>query len=235
MLGKPREAHDAYRKSANVAANSRRSLEYRSSIALSYVRQNQYTMADQEYTALAAEARQKKYSDLEASFHEAMALYQLDDLAALKHLDSAEEAIRNDQDLAAVVRDVHLAVIRRWRGVRSMHAGNPAMADVCIRVIEQKYESTENELIGDQLHALRGAWFTEQHKYREAIGELEQASDDPYSLELLARAKHETGDGPGAEAAERQLLSIHASTPEAVLVVEPARQKAGFSRTATNH
>jgi tetratricopeptide (TPR) repeat protein len=236
MLGKHQEAREAYRKSADVAANSRRSLEYRSSIALSYVRQNQYPLADQEYAALAAEAKSKKYADLEAAFHETMALYQLDDLAALKHLDAAEQAIRNDEDLAAVTRDEHLAVIRRWRGVRSMHAGNPAMADVCIRVLQQKYESTENELIGDQLHALRGAWLAEQHKYSEAIPELEQASDDAYALELLARAKREIGDGAGANAAERQLLSIHASTPDAVLVVEPARQKARVSATVTtNH
>jgi tetratricopeptide (TPR) repeat protein len=47
MLGKHEEAREAYRKSAVVAANARRSLEYRSSIALGYVRQNQYGLADQ--------------------------------------------------------------------------------------------------------------------------------------------------------------------------------------------
>jgi predicted Zn-dependent protease len=122
-----------------------------------------------------------------------------------------------------------MATTRRWRGVRSMHAGNPAMADVCIRVMEQKYESTENEFIGDQLHALRGAWFLGQKKFAEAIPELEQASDDAFSLELLARAKRESGDAAGAEAALRQLLAIHSSTMDAVLVVEPLRQKSTVS------
>jgi tetratricopeptide (TPR) repeat protein len=130
MLGNQDEAREAYRKSAVVAANARRSLEYRSSIALTYVRQNQFILADREYSGLAAEAKSQKYSDLEAGFYEAMALYQLDDLAAMKHLDKAEEAIRSDEDLATVTRDEHLAVIRRWRGVRSLHAGNPPMADV---------------------------------------------------------------------------------------------------------
>ena len=162
-----------------------------------------------------------------------MALYQADDLEAMKHLDAAEDAIRRDADLAALTRDEHMAVIRRWRGVRSLHAGNPAMTDVCIRVMQQRFESTENEFIGDQLHALRGAWLVEQHKYQEAIPELEQASDDAFSLDLLARAKRESGDAPGADATLRRLFAIHASTMDSVLVVEPARQKSAVSATAS--
>jgi predicted Zn-dependent protease len=234
MLGKEEEAREAYRKSALVAANPRRSLEYRSSIALAYLRRNQYALADKEYSALAAEAKSKKYTDLEAAFHEAMALYHLDDSAALRELDAAEAAIRNDADLATVTRDEHMAVIRRWRGVRSLHAGNSAMAEVCIRVLQQKYEATENEFIGDQLHTLRGALLVEQHKFQEAIPELEVVSDDAFSLDLLARAKREAGDAPGADAALRQLLAIHASTIDSVLVVEPARQKSTFSATAAS-
>jgi len=147
----------------------------------------------------------------------------------MKHLDAAEDAIRSDADLATVTRDEHMAVIRRWRGVRSLHAGNPAMADVCIRVMQQRYESTGNESIGDQLHALRGTWLVEQRKYQEAIPELEQASDDAFSLDLLARTKRESGDAPGADATLRRLFAIHASTMDSVLVVEPARQKSAVS------
>jgi len=96
-------------------------------------------------------------------------------------------------------------------------------------VMQQKYESTENEFIADQLHALRGAWLLEQKKFAEAIPELQQAGDDAFSLQLLARAKGESGDAAGAEAALRQLLAIHSSTMDAVLVVEPLRQKSNVS------
>jgi len=233
MLGNQDAAREAYHKSALVAANPRRSLEYRSSIALSYVRDNLYGFADREYAALAAEAKAQKYTDLEAGLQEAMALYQTDDLAALKHLDAAEDAIRDDADLATVTHDEHMAVIRRWRGVRSLHAGNPAMADVCIRVMQQRYEATENEFIGGQLHSLRGAWLLEQKKFTAAIAELEAASDDAFSLELLARAKREAGDGVGADVALHKLLAIHSSTMDSVLIVEPLRQKSALSATAS--
>lgn len=226
MLGDQDAARDAYEKSARVAANPRRSLEYRSSIALMFVRQGQYILADREYEKLAAEAKIRKYADLESTFHEAMALYQRDDLAAAKHLDAAEEAIRNDADLAVVTRDEHMAMIRRWRGIRSLHAGNSAMADVCLHVLQQKYDSSENEFVGEQLHALRGALLLDRHKPAEAVVELEDAGEDAFALELLARAKREAGDAQGADTALRHLLGIHASTMEAVLVVEPARQKA---------
>lgn len=225
MLGNQAAARDAYQKSAKVAANPRRNLEYRSSIALSYVRENMLGFADREYGELVQEAHGKRFTDLEAGFHEAMAMYQADDLAALRHLDAAESALREDADLAAVTRDEHMAVIRRWRGVRSLHHGNAPMAEVCLHVLEERYERTDNEGIGTQMHALRGALLMEQKKPIAAIAELEQTGDDPFSLDLLARAKRETGDGAGADAATRQLLGIHASTMESVLVVEPARTK----------
>jgi len=229
MLGNQQGAREAYEKSARVAANPRRALEYRSSIALSYVREKMYGFADREYAALVAQARARKFTDLEAGFHEAMALYQADDFAALKQLDAAEAAIRDDGELAAVTRDEHMAVVRRWRGIRSLHAGNAAMADVCLHVLQQRYEMSDNEWIGTQMHALRGALLLEQKKASEAIADLELAGDDAFSLELLARAKRELGDGSGAEAAMRQLLGIHASTMDSVLVVEPLREKASVS------
>jgi tetratricopeptide (TPR) repeat protein len=225
MLGNQAGARDAYAKSAKIAANPRRNLEYRSSVALSYVREGMLGFADREYMELVTEAHAKRYSDLEAGFHEAMAMYQADDLVAMKHLDAAEAAIRDDADLAAVTRDEHMAVIRRWRGVRSLHYGNGAMAEVCLHVLEDRYERTDNEWIGTQMHALHGALLMEKKKPLAAIAELEQTGDDAFSLDLLARAKREAGDGAGADAAVRQLLGIHASTMESVLVVEPARAK----------
>jgi tetratricopeptide (TPR) repeat protein len=225
MLGNQAGAREAYEKSAKIAANPRRNLEYRSSVALSYVREGMLGFADREYMELVTEARAKRYADLEAGLHEAMAMYQADDLVAMKHLDAAEAAIRDDADLAAVTRDEHMAVIRRWRGVRSLHYGNAPMAEVCLHVLEDRYERTDNEWIGTQMHALRGALLMEQKKPLAAIKELEQTGDDAFSLHLLARAKRETGDGTGADAAMRQLLGIHASTMDSVLVVEPARAK----------
>jgi tetratricopeptide (TPR) repeat protein len=55
MQGNQAAARKAYEKSARIAENARRSLEYRSSIALSYVRDGMSGFADREYTALAAE------------------------------------------------------------------------------------------------------------------------------------------------------------------------------------
>ena len=229
MLGNPAGAREAYEKSAKIAANPRRNLEYRSSVALSYVREGMLGFADREYLELVMEAHAKRHTDLEAGFREAMAMYQADDLVAMKHLDAAEAAIRDDADLAAVTRDEHMAVIRRWRGVRSLHYGNAPMAEVCLHVLEDRYERTDNEWIGTQMHALRGAILMEQKKPMAAIAELEQTGDDAFSLDLLARAKRETGDGTGADAAMRQLLGIHASTMDSVLVVEPARVKLSVS------
>jgi tetratricopeptide (TPR) repeat protein len=234
LLGNQEGAREAYERSVRLAANPRRSLEYRASIALSYVRENRYGFADREYTALAAEARQRKYTDLEAGFHEAMAMYSPDDAAALKQLDAAEAAIREDRDLAAVTRDENMAVVRRWRALRSLHAGNPAMAEVCLEVLAERYQLTDNEWIGTQMHALRGALLMQQKKFAAAISELEQTGDDAFSLDLLVRAKRETGDAPGAEAAMHQLLAIHASTLDSVLVVEPARVRLAAATSASN-
>jgi tetratricopeptide (TPR) repeat protein len=229
MLGNQAAAREAYEKSAKMAANPRRNLEYRSSIALSYVREGLLGFADREYQELIAAARVQGFTDLEAAFHEAMAMYQTDDLGALRQLDLAETAIRDAADLAAVTRDEHMAVIRRWRGVRSLASGNRPMAEVCLHVLEERYQRTDNESIGIEMHALRGELLAAEKRFSEAIAELEQTGEDAFSLDLLCRTKRELGDGAGAEAAMRQLLGIHASTMESVLVVEPARAKAAVS------
>src|SRR5262245_5488165 len=75
LQGNQAAARDAYQKSVRVASNPRRALEYRSSIALSYVRENLYGFAEEEYAALIREARAGKFTDLEAGFHETMAVY----------------------------------------------------------------------------------------------------------------------------------------------------------------
>jgi len=134
------------------------------------VRENLFGFADREYRALAAEANRKSTWTWKPRFHEAMALYRR---MILSHETSgcAEDAIRRDADLAALTRDEHMAMIRRWRGIRSLHAGIPRWRMLYPRDAA-RFESTENEFIGDQLHALRGTWLVEQHKYREAIPEL---------------------------------------------------------------
>ncbi|HKF25276.1 MAG TPA: hypothetical protein VKB24_04850, partial [Candidatus Acidoferrum sp.] len=96
----------------------------------------------------------------------------------------------------------------------------------------ERYGRTDNESIGTEMHALRGALLMRQKKFSEAVSELEQAGEDAFSLDLLVRARRETGDGAGADRAIRQLLAIHASTMESVLVVEPARVK--MAVTAAN-
>jgi len=60
-----------------------------------------------------------------------------------------------------------------------------------------------------------------------------RATEQGLIRHMLARARRESGDATGAEAALRQLLAIHSSTMDAVLVVEPARQKSPASATAS--
>lgn len=223
MKGDQEKARDAYRKAAADTGNPRRGIEYRSSIALSYVREGNLAQADKEYSALAAEARAAGFHDLEAQLNLAMARYQSDDDAALKRLDAAEDAVRSDESMAAARRDELMAAIRRWRGVRSMHAGNTGMTEVCLRLLQDKWAETDNEEIASQYHALFGAWLANQKKYADAAAQLEDAND-VFSLALLVQVKLAKGDAAGAAAARKQLLALHESSIDGVLVIEPARR-----------
>ena len=222
MKGDQEKAREAYRKAAADAANPRRSIEYRSSIGLTYVRDGNLAQADKELATLAAEAKAAGFHDLEARLHLTMARYQTDDDAALKHLAAAEDAVRSDENMAPAQRDELMAAIRRWRGVRSMHAGNTGMTEVCLRLLQDKWEETANDEVGSQYHALDGAWLANQKKYADAAAQLEDAND-VFSLALLGQVKLALGDAAGAAAARKQLLAMHESTIEGVLVIEPAR------------
>jgi tetratricopeptide (TPR) repeat protein len=223
MKGEYEKAREAYRKAAAVAANPRRSIEYRSSIGLTYVREGNLGQADKEYGALAVEAKAAGFHDLEAALQLTMARYQTDDDAALKHLAAAEEAVRGDEHMAASQRDELMAAIRRWRGMRSMHAGNTGMTEVCLRLLQDKWGESDNEAVGSEYHALEGAWLANQKKYAEAAAQLEEA-EDVFSLALLSQVKLAMGDAAGAAAAKKELLARHEWTIEGVLVIEPARK-----------
>lgn len=226
MKGDQEKAREAYRRAAADAANPRRSIEYRSSIGLTYVREGNLAQADKEYAGLAAEAKTAGFRDLEARLRLAMARYQTDDDTSLKHLAAAEDAVRADENMDAAQRDELMAAIRRWRGVRSMHEGNTGMTEVCLRLLQDKWEETANDEVGSQYHALEGAWLANQKKYAEAAAQLEDAND-VFSLALLSQVKLALGDSAGAAAARKQLLAMHECTIEGVLVIEPARGHQG--------
>jgi len=87
-----------------------------------------------------------------------------------------------------------------------------------------KYQETENEVIGNQLHALNGAWLFASHKYAEAVAELEQVDSDGFAIGCWR--------APSAKPVTRQrgrgvakAFAIHASTIDAVLWWNPRGQK----------
>ena len=70
-----------------------------------------------------------------------------------------------------------------------------------------------------------GALFSAQQKWQDAIAQLEEDHDDPFSMQLLSRAYYEAGANEKMHAVEERLRGTNVPTIEQAVVVPAARMQ----------
>jgi predicted Zn-dependent protease len=154
-----------------------------------------------------------------------MSLYQPDDAVALKLLEQAEAAQAEPSSMAQLNRDEEKARILRYLAVRADHAGNHEVAGQTLRQLETMAGSTHSFAIQSSYHGAAGTLLMNQQKAQDAIAHLQEDQDNPYSLELLARAYSMIGDSDKRHEVEVKLRAINLPTMEQALVVPGVRSQ----------
>src|SRR5208283_299664 len=163
-----------------------------------------------------AETAHAKEQDLqEAQAYGHMAEYQSDDNAALKYLQSAEDALGHRSTISQSDKSDELSRILRNRTVRAAHAGNPALADKSLKQLEAMATGSRNRVIQSSYNGAAGTLLMIQEnmiqenkdpkKFEEAISHLEEDQDNPFSLELLVQAYYQTNQSEKLAQAEAKL------------------------------
>jgi tetratricopeptide (TPR) repeat protein len=225
LMGNQAQARLEYDKAIQHAHNEADRLDYSLQKAATWTREGNIADADKAFTTVAEQAHAQAIHLEEAQAHRMMSLYQTEDAAALKHLEAAEDSLTHAADIAQSDREEERARILRYRIVRAAHAGNQELADSTFHQLENMAASSRSTIIQNSYHGAAGALLMAKQKYADAIAQLEDDLDNPFSMELLSRAYSETGAGDKMHATEGRLRSTNVPTMEQAIVVPAAVAK----------
>jgi tetratricopeptide (TPR) repeat protein len=225
LMGDEVRARAEYDKAIQQDENETNRTEYALQSAITWVRENKLEEADKAFQAVAEKAHSQGLGLQEARAHRLMAMYQEQDVAALNHLEAAEEALEHRQNISQSDREEERSRILRLRVARALHGGNKKEASHAMHQLQSMAKGSRSTVIQQSYHAAEGAMLVAQEKFSDAIASLQEDSNDPYSLELLSRAFRETGSGDDVHTVESKLRAINTPTMEQALVVIPARAK----------
>jgi len=224
LMGKETEARAEYEKAIQQDPNPANKINYALQSAMTWVRESDLIQADKAFDAAAQAAHAQGLSLFEVRAYRTMAMYQVDDSVALDLLKKAESALsRNKKTMSDSDREEERARILRARVVRAIHAGDDKLPAKAMQQLEAMAQNSRSTVIQQSYHAAEGAMLVAQQKYQDAIPHLEEDTSDPYSLQLLSRAYHETGAATELHTVEARLRGINMPTIEQALVVVPTR------------
>ena len=225
LMGDQERARAEYDKAIRFAFNEADRLTYSMQRAMTWVRDGKFAEADRDFQEIAETAHAKEQDLQEAQALRHMAEYQSDDNAALKQLASAEEAVGHRKTISPLDRDEELSRILRNRVVRAAHVDNQPLAEKSLQQLEALATGSRNRVIQSSYQGAAGTLLIDQKKYEDAIGHLEEDSDNPFSLELLVQAYYQTSQTEKLHETEARLRGTNVPTMEQALVVPAARAK----------
>jgi tetratricopeptide (TPR) repeat protein len=199
-------------------------VQWKNREAITYIQEGDIAGADKAFQALANYAHANKMGQMESDTYRQMAMYQPDPKQALTFLDKAEAVIREHQNTMAFAVQQELAQILRARVELAVKQGDKMSADSTLEKLAAMSDSSNDKVIEVAYHGAAGAALFAEHKYKEAISHLDEDTDNPLSLRLLAAAYRRTGDAQSAKHAGEVLASVNNPTLEQALVVPTFRQ-----------
>jgi len=199
---------------------------WRSREAATYVREADYDGADHAFQAVADYCHDRNNSQAEADTYRQMALYQQNPKQALIYLGKAEAATQEGKNTMKIAITQELAQILRARVAVALKMDNKELANSNLARLTGMSDSSSDKLIELAYHGAAGASLFADHKYDQAISQLEEDANNPLSLKLLAAAYQKIGYTAGAKRTNDTLANLNDPTLEQALVV-PGFRKCG--------
>src|SRR3984885_12480685 len=192
--------------------------------ATTYVREGDYEGAQHAFQAIADYAHSRQNSQAEADTYRQMAMCEQNPKQAMAYLGQAEAATQDGKNALKIAISQELAQILRARAELALKMGNKELVNSNLARLEKMSESADDMLIENAYHGAAGAVLFSQHKYDQAISHLEEDTNNPLSLKLLAAAYQKIGYSAGAKRITETLTNLNDPTLEQALVV-PAFRK----------
>jgi Flp pilus assembly protein TadD len=224
LMGNQEQARVEYDKAIRFAQNEADRLTYNMQKAMTFVRDGKFAEADKLYQEIAQTAHAKEQDLQEAQAYRHLAEYQADS-TALKYLQEAEESLGHRASISKNDKDEELSRVLRTRTVRAAHAGNVELAGKSLKQLETMAAGSRNRVIQSSYNGAAGTLLMDQKKFSEAIANLEEDQENPFTMELLVQAYYQTNQIDKLHAAEEKLRGTNVPTMEQALVVPAARSR----------
>jgi tetratricopeptide (TPR) repeat protein len=228
VMGDEQRARVEYEKAIQQASNQRDQVSYMNQLALTFVREAKYDLADQAYSKSAEHARKLGLFDMQADAHRFMAMYQPNIDKALAQLDEAAKIIHENNSVAAENMQLVLSRVLYIRAWKAIGAGKIETAAKAVEDLGKIANRSGSNLIRQNYHGAAGMLATAQGKYLDAIAHLEEEDRFTHliSMEQLMLAYEKNGDQDQANELRAALKRANFSNMEQALVAIPMRKMA---------
>jgi tetratricopeptide (TPR) repeat protein len=223
LMGKEREAREEYDRAIVFAPSNGDKVQRELQSAVTWIRENNRKSAEKALADVARHAHAVGLARLEAEAHRILGMYEPDSKAAMKHLQTAQDVLREEHEISASDRDEELARILRARVTRLAEVQDMDSASNAVQQLETMAGTSRSQVIQLCYHGAAGALLVAQGKFADAIPHLEEGATDPESMRLLWRAYNSMGASSQAEAIASKLAALNLPTVEQALVVPQFR------------
>jgi tetratricopeptide (TPR) repeat protein len=224
LMGEETRARAEYSVAMPKAPNKILSAQWSLQMAITWVREGDYTGADKAFRALAARAHQDGIGNMEAEAYRSMALYQKDHSSAMALFKEAESAVQEAHDVPRLLLDQELASILRARIERAVEDKDAVMAKTDLKRLEQLSSSSGDGQVEMFYEGALGTFAFSKGNYTEALAHLKSEGRNPYSLLRLYAAYEKTGGKEDADQVAEELAGFNEPVIEQALVVPRFRK-----------
>jgi tetratricopeptide (TPR) repeat protein len=225
LMGKQAKAREEYKVGfEKFPLEEIQQVMWKTREATTYVREGDIKGADRAFEALADTAHLRHISQVEADTYRQMAIYQSDAKRALQLLYKADAALLEHKNATQTAIQQEAAQILRARVELAVRVGDRKAAQASLEPLDQMAQTANDRLIEAAYHGAAAAIFYSEGNYDRAIEHLEEDTDNPLSVELLADAYQKNGDLESARRTAESLAERNDPTVEQALVVPSFRK-----------
>ncbi len=208
LMGQQEQARAEYAKCSGANIENRVSIPCRQMSAYTYIREKNLEAAQKQLDAFIGSMHKEGQTAFAVDATLASAFIAKDIDSAFTSFDRAMVDIRADHTMPKAQRDELLARIMAHKVRVAVLAGDTARAERSISEL-QAFKQSGDPLIQAAWKGGNGAWLYSQKKNEEAIAELQDDGDNPFSQLMLVKTYQAAGNEKAASELKQSLLTLH--------------------------
>jgi hypothetical protein len=234
LMGDQQKARAEYAK-AIATGSPVQKVTWSLQLAATYVREGDLAGADKAFNAVAQQAHEKDFANLEAEAYRSMSLYQLESAASLNLLAKAEAVLHEDHKVPQSLLNQELAAVLRTRVESALAAKNNELAKATLKQLQDLADANDADgIITSALHGAAGAVALAVGDYAAAVNHFEADDSNAISMRSLITAYDKNGQQGNARRLGAKLASLNVPLIEQAVVVPEFRKQRAAMAAKTN-